>query len=605
MKFRLDIQGFRAIAVLLVFIYHLNEKWLPGGYIGVDMFLVISGFLITSILINDLDNNKFSFVKFYKNRIFRIVPVYYLMLLLVGIGGLFIYISTNAGSLKLGIFNSVLFNSNSYLSKLDSYFGESSYENPILHTWSLAVEMKFYLILPIIIYLIYKLDKKYYFISILVLLLISLFYSQYQIQFNNNIQESYFSLFSRSWEFLLGSLVAIKPIVLKEKFKNIFSIIGIIFIISSAILYNSLSLFPGFLALIPCFGTILLISSEGSYINKILSNKIIVKIGELSYSIYLWHWPIMAFFRYYNNQYELNIKEIIVIIVFTIGLAYLSYNFIEKKTKQIKDVTMITSLFGTIIILSLIVFFYNKIHNRFSNIPIEYSSYLSNGLDSHGKYYLKEEYIGSNTANDTVLLLGDSHGLAMKPYFDYIGKNNKISIQTITNDIYIPIKGINAIDIDEEWRRSDYIKLSNIAEGAMKKYDKIFLVRSWDNPERVKEFNLMLKLLLPKINKNQRLIILSDFPSVDKSPIRVNRGIVKKSDYQFLINYPKIPQNFISEINNDKKYEFWDLNKSNVFINAPYFNDTVMYYDASHLNKFGAIKYAKLTEKIFMEYYNK
>ncbi|MGV0753028.1 acyltransferase family protein [Empedobacter brevis] len=606
MKYRLDIQGFRFLAVFLVFIYHLNEKWLSGGFIGVDIFLVISGYLITGIILNDFEKKRFNIIKFYKNRIFRIVPVYYLMLIFVAICGLFIYISTNAGSLKLNIFHSILFNSNSHLSKLDSYFGESSYENPLLHTWSLAIEMKFYLIFPFLLLLINKINKKYFFIIILILTILSLFYSQYEIQFNNNKQDAYFSLASRSWEFLIGALVAIKPIKIKSLVvRNILSFFGILLILGCSLIYSSYSAFPGILALLPCISVLFLLITEGSIINNFLSKKIFVKIGELSYSIYLWHWPIMAFLRYYKNQYEFSLIEMILITLLTISLSILSYNLIEKKTKILKEKVTIIGLSTSALSLILIVFFYNKIHNNFSNIPSEYSNFYPMGIISHGKYYEKEEFIGGHSSSDTILLIGDSHALVMKPYFDYIGKKNDFTVQTITNDIYVPLKGLDPKSIDEERRRDDYIKLSEITENLLTKYNKIFIVRSWGNPERTEGFKLMLNELLPKIKDNQKVILISDFPSIDKSPLRLNNGIIKKSNYQFIKTYHEIPQEIKQFKVGSNKVEYWNITDKDFFNNAPYFNDTIMYYDVNHINKYGSINYAAKTEKIFMKYYSK
>lgn len=153
MEFRKDIQGLRAIAVLFVFIFHINSSWLPGGFIGVDIFFVISGFLISSIILHKLDNNRFSFKDFYISRIKRIVPAYYFLLLIVAFFGVFFFMTSDINVFRKSFFWSLLFNSNHYFTSLDTYFGASSSENPLLHTWTLAVEMKFYLFLPILLFL--------------------------------------------------------------------------------------------------------------------------------------------------------------------------------------------------------------------------------------------------------------------------------------------------------------------------------------------------------------------------------------------------------------------------------------------------------------------
>ena len=151
MQFRNDIQGLRAVAFLLVFIFHLNSHWLSGGFLGVDLFFVISGYLMTTITINDIERNKFSFTTFFEKRFKRILPAYLFFLLIISILGSFIFIYTDIYKLRLSIIKAIKFISNLYFSTGDSYFGAKLSENPLLHTWSLSIEMQFYLILPFVL----------------------------------------------------------------------------------------------------------------------------------------------------------------------------------------------------------------------------------------------------------------------------------------------------------------------------------------------------------------------------------------------------------------------------------------------------------------------
>lgn len=177
MQFRLDIQGFRALAFLLVFFFHLNSNWLPGGFLGVDLFFVISGFLITTIILNDIDKNKFSFLSFYEKRVKRIAPAYFALLIAVAIIAPFFFLYTDLGTLKGTLLRSSLFISNLAFQSGNSYFGAQLSENPLLHTWSLAIEMQFYLILPFILYFF---RKRIIWILIFIAITISI-YTTYQI----------------------------------------------------------------------------------------------------------------------------------------------------------------------------------------------------------------------------------------------------------------------------------------------------------------------------------------------------------------------------------------------------------------------------------------
>lgn len=156
MNFRKDIQGLRALAVLFVLFFHLNPNWLPGGFIGVDIFFVISGFLMASIVQHKEKKGTFSLSDFYYKRIRRIVPAYYLLLAVIAICSIFVYIGPDIRTIRLNYFWAFLFNSNNYLASASNYFGASSVENPFLHTWTLALEMQFYLLLPLFFILFLK-----------------------------------------------------------------------------------------------------------------------------------------------------------------------------------------------------------------------------------------------------------------------------------------------------------------------------------------------------------------------------------------------------------------------------------------------------------------
>ena len=202
MQFRNDIQGLRAIAFLLVFIFHLNNHWLSGGFLGVDLFFVISGYLMTTITINDIEKNKFSFITFFEKRFKRILPAYLFFLLIISILGSLTLIYTDIYKLRLSIIKAIKFISNLYFSTGDSYFGAKLSENPLLHTWSLSIEMQFYLILPFVLVFF----KKHLLPIFITLIIIVTAYSTYEIFFTNNQQKIYFSLISRIPEFLIGSV---------------------------------------------------------------------------------------------------------------------------------------------------------------------------------------------------------------------------------------------------------------------------------------------------------------------------------------------------------------------------------------------------------------
>ena len=599
MDYRKDIQGLRAIAVLSVFIFHLNSSWLPGGFIGVDIFFVISGFLISSIIFHKVDENKFSFIDFYRSRIKRIVPAYFFLLLTVAIVGIIIFVVSDIRGLRKAYFWSLLFNSNSYFTTIDTYFGASSNENPFLHTWTLAVEMKFYLFLPLIIFI-----KKKWTFPIITALTIAIFaYATIEIVMNNNKGLMYFSLLARTPEFLIGVLASMlytKTISLHSKKRLIMSTLGLFFIITSLFLIDENSYFPGALSIIPCLGTALLLIAPINPIRTFLSNKTLFFIGELSYSIYLWHWPIMAFIRYYYNIYTFSLFQVILILILTFLLSMLSLYCIEKPLRKIKSKSFWILLLSLISINIAVLLSILKINKMLNNLPIEYLT-PSFGMSSHGDTFKSVGILGDTLSNNNILLVGDSHALSMKYYFDYLGKQNAFSVKTITNNTYPPIPGLKKEDFSESRYYDQYLNLLKYSEPEIEKSDIIIMQYAVRDTACMAIIDNLLKHLKPR----QYFILLSDFPTLDKNPAKINRDIIKNrtKDQSYKINFA-VSEDIINLVESYPNTYYLDLSKSKAFENAPFYNDTLMYYDQGHLNIFGSKIYAKETGYRFMNVLN-
>jgi peptidoglycan/LPS O-acetylase OafA/YrhL len=596
MEYRKDIQGLRAIAVLFVFIFHLNESWLPGGFIGVDIFFVVSGFLISSIILSKLDNKSFSFIEFYKSRIKRIVPAYYFLLIVVAIIGLFIILSTDIYTFRKSLFWSTVFNSNYYFSTLDTYFGAKSSENPFLHTWTLAIEMQFYLFLPLLLFFT---KRKWLFKLILFLTIILFTYSSIEILINNNKNSMYFSLLARIPEFFIGVLTAIliKEGKVFKKNKVIPSILGLCLLVVSAIFINENSPFPGVLSIIPCIGTAFLIIAPPNPIRNFLSGKALVFIGEISYSLYLWHWPIMAYFRYYYSTEIFSFPQIIIIILLSFILSIFSYYFIETTLRKKKGYTFSLKLSLLIGLNILVIFLFIPISKNRNTLPLEFISPVV-GLDSHGNTFKKVEVFGDTLSpTNKIFFFGDSHALSMKPYLDYMGRNNSFSFRTVTNDRYPPIPMLDK-DVFSDLRfYNQYLNLMEYVEKELNDNDIIILQCAGGG-----RWEKSIENMSTNLKPHQYLIILSDFPSLGKNPVKINRGIIRNDERDNIYNIkrPYPSKEFIEKINSTQSCYFLDLTNSEAFKTIPFCNDTLMYYDDGHLNKFGAQVYAKHTETVFM-----
>lgn len=337
MNYRKEIDGLRAIAVIPVILFHAGIFGFSGGYIGVDIFFVISGYLITSIILDELTQNKFSIKNFYERRAKRILPALSAVLI-VTTALAFIFMPANLlKSYANSLMSVVTFTSNFHFFTTSGYFSTVSDQKPLLHTWSLAVEEQFYLFFPIMLGYLWVKGKKYITKVIIILSVISLLLAQF-LAMNNFNDANFYLIFSRAWELFAGALIAltsIKSIKIRSCQRELLGIIGLLLIVYSIFVFDDNTLFPSFYALVPIIGTVLIISfsTAETSVGKFLANPLFVGIGLISYSLYLWHQPFFAFLRL-KSIGEPEPKLFIIAIALTFICAWLSYQYVEKPFRR-------------------------------------------------------------------------------------------------------------------------------------------------------------------------------------------------------------------------------------------------------------------------------
>ncbi|GAC12228.1 acyltransferase family protein [Paraglaciecola chathamensis] len=326
MKFREDINALRAIAVIAVVIFHFNHSWLPGGFAGVDVFFVISGFLMTMIIIKGLDRETFSIIDFYKARVRRIIPALAFLCFVLMVLGYFLLSPIDYLNMGKHTTASLTFTSNFVYWKESNYFDASSIEKWLLHTWSLSVEWQFYLIYPVVLVVLKKfLNLKQLKLLLVAATILTLLLSIY-VTFNTS-RAAYFLLPTRAWQMLAGGLVFLYPIALGQKGKSFGLMSGLAMIVFSFFLFSAETPWPGYASLLPILGACLvLISNNGESV--LVDNKICHLLGKWSYSIYLWHWPIIVAGFYFS----LGDNWWVIGLPLSILLGALSFVFIESKT---------------------------------------------------------------------------------------------------------------------------------------------------------------------------------------------------------------------------------------------------------------------------------
>lgn len=364
MHFRKDINGLRAIAVIGVIIFHFNPSWLQGGFAGVDVFFVISGYLMTGIIFRGIENRNFSLLSFYLARANRIIPALAVLCIAIIIIGWFILTANEYKAASKHIASSIGFLSNIVYWSEAGYFDASSHEKWLLHTWSLSVEWQFYIIYPVIILSLNKfLKPEKTKIALLIFTALSLAHSvSYTPQ---NPSFSYYSITTRAWEMLLGGLAFLFPIKMSNIASKISNLIGLALIISCYFLVSEKNPWPGHLAILPAIGTWLIIQVNLEK-NWLTDNLLFQKIGTWSYSIYLWHWPAVVFLHFFL----LDGIFIYIGIIFSLALGFISNRYIESLKLKKTYSTSLKYLYSKPILIAL-----------FTGL-ISTSIYLADGIPS-------------------------------------------------------------------------------------------------------------------------------------------------------------------------------------------------------------------------------
>jgi peptidoglycan/LPS O-acetylase OafA/YrhL len=329
-RYRADIDGLRAVSILLVVAYHAQPWLVRGGFIGVDIFFVISGFLITRIILSEAKAGTFSSLAFYARRVRRIFPALIVVLATTYLIGWIILLPDGFALLGKSTAAGVAFVSNLFQLNQTGYFAPDAAENPLLHLWSLGIEEQFYIFWPLLLVLL--LGSKYRRIRIAAIAAASFGLSL--LIFLGLKEWSFYSPLPRAWELLAGGLLASSQVegVARQSSplrENLLSAAGLAAIIGAAAALNKESLFPGAWALLPVLGAVLIIIAPNSTVNRVLlSSRAMVAIGLISYPLYLWHWPLLSYLGIIRNGVP-NAIEIWAVVIVAFILAWLTYRFVE------------------------------------------------------------------------------------------------------------------------------------------------------------------------------------------------------------------------------------------------------------------------------------
>lgn len=432
-KYRPEIDGLRAIAVVAVLIYHANfiisgKQFFSGGYLGVDVFFVISGYLITLILLKEMRDSSFSYVSFYERRARRILPALFVILSITTVLAWSFLSPVLFKNYSASLASTSVFGSNFFFWNDTGYNAEASVYKPLLHTWSLAVEEQFYIIFPIILFLVWKYARQYLLAVLTGFFILSLSYASWISQ--NDANTAFYLIPGRAWELMAGALLAHFEIKhgrnQNSGYGKLLPLTGIIMIFASLVLFNQTTTHPSFITLIPVAGTMMFIrySQPDCGISRIMENRVLTGIGLISYSLYLWHQPIYSLARI-RSQTEATPSDKFEWIALSFLLAFITYLFVEKpfrnKQRILTRYFWIASFIGFTALFTFGLYGYYK-----DGIPDRLPTFIGKVAEAEKRIFLPNDdhgnscrvlsfnsgrcsFAGEDQTGLTILTVGDSH----------------------------------------------------------------------------------------------------------------------------------------------------------------------------------------------------
>ncbi|CAJ6617086.1 acyltransferase 3 [Burkholderia pseudomallei] len=509
-EYRPDVDGLRAVAVLSVILCHAGIGLFTGGFVGVDVFFTISGFVVATSILGDIERRSFSFGAFYARRAKRLAPSLFVVLSAAFIYSVLFSFPDDTYHLAKNILAIATMTSNIFLSKQTGYFDATAADQPLLHTWSLSVEEQFYLILPVVLYFVSSRAPRHL-VKILIILTIGSFISAVLVANSASRGVYYFSQY-RGFEFLFGVLLAKfeygRKIVKRERFDFVFAI-GLIMVLYSSVNGN-VKQFPGIGALMPCVGAVLLIFAgrRCRFSHVLLSNKLFVSIGRISYPMYLWHWPLFFALRKFDLTSN---AAYVAAIATTIVLAALTYIFVEKpvrrRTIPVRQallcflglpVVASASLAATGRVTDGFLFAYpEKVQDDFKwsgdslfDMPRGKRCWSQVGVSNEA-----ECFVGVKGAKTKAVLWGDSHAYHLIYFFDELGKSRNISIHDVGFTLCPPIEGMPRKPGDSAYQ-ADHEKCvqhdTRVMNFIMRRPDVniVFMAAAWQNYQNLSGANV-------------------------------------------------------------------------------------------------------------------
>ena len=626
LKYRTEIDGLRAIAVLPVVLYHVGLSF-PGGFTGVDVFFVISGFLITGIIIKELELGKFSIMTFYERRVRRILPALTAVLAATLTVGYFMYFATEFEQLAQHVIPVSIFLENIKLYTLrGDYWTDTTDRLPLLHMWSLAIEEQFYIFIPILLIILHRFWRKHILLFFIFLYVASLISCIVITGIDSKL--AFYMLPTRAWELTSGSLafllIAQKRTFSQPAVNQALSALGLLMILAGYFIVNGEQAFPGAWALIPTLGASFFIygcATTPTLASHLLSTPVLRVIGLLSYSLYLIHWPILTFVRHYRFPDPISLSDKMLILVLSILLSAASWKFIETPFRRLGKrrfssttvVALGVCILGLFFVLGKYIRYADGLPGRFENMTPSTARMiaLSDTVERNGSriYQISGHYNSGGIQRNTgpgktpqVVVFGDSHAGMFAPAFAEAANKLNVPIAFFVKDgrkTYIedsaPLRKVILADL-EKWHPTVIFYIG--------RWEKTF--QAGDNSKKQKTLNAFKELSA----HCGQLYVLNQIPILFEENDRASKyvyGVAHKNNWTL----PEFKDELTPHTNSELAKQISQLGIPNIKLlnihdlyinegNTIYHNEDgfILYRDNDHLNSTGAKRITPLLEPI-------
>ena len=504
-SYRPDIDGLRAVAVLVVLGYHAFPTWMPTGFVGVDIFFVISGFLISTVIMGNLEAGRFSYFDFYSRRIRRIFPALAIMLVAVLAFGWVALFPTEFKALGKHVLGGAVFLSNFFLWNESGYFDRAAESKPLLHLWSLGIEEQYYILWPLILSVAWRMKRS---LPAVIFLIgaASFLFSLYELRVDP--VATFYSPLTRIWELMIGSALAYVVTVghgrrypSGDLIRTVLSAIGAILLLSGFLLITDAGSFPGWWATLPTFGSVFLIASDSrSWVNRwLLSNQPMVFIGKISYPLYLWHWPLLSFAHIlYAGPPPPVVRVCLLLAAFM--LAWITYRFIEHPirygNRSPHATTALVAISAAVALMGALIYSLDGLTSRdiviYNPVDLHEVAFASNPpAQCHG---IRKDVISRNklctiypaqASTKTIVLWGDSSTEAWLPVFLDVAKQHNYTIINLSHPSCPPILAARKTRFDyresKEYCRDGQMQSMAIQEIERMHPDLIVVIAAWNS----------------------------------------------------------------------------------------------------------------------------